>query len=871
MKGDKQKMDTTKENVANMLPIVPIDGSTLTKNENNDSLLNNEEDNSEIVRMINNFNNAIEEGDELAIENAVTDLSTLPNYQDIMMESVLKDEEDIFYNRIKFENGDTNLLFIVGYSGGGKSTMSGAQKKAMREVVDMDQIVLNMSKDDEFFKNLGTFAYQFVTGPGKKYRCEGNETVETLKKMDVVSYRPKISKDLFKFATKYASSHKTTKLIMEGVWIYRYVEPSEAKTYAVYIKGTSLKTATQRALKRDRANGTDGKNPVTRGLHTVGKLFLGSGDAISSALSKWQKYYKHMYEAQKEVEYYRVSKSASNKVKGIAHDIKNGALKDDAKIIKHTISDSYKYSRAQAKKAKKKIMKESAEAFLNNEITIREFDSVIEESVKDKIINLKTNVEISRKLRLLVLDIAELKAFLKTTPKSGDTTYYYKYKGENLKINDVKKLIIEKEKEKRKLCEGLSNEALQEVKRIEKEAMKQSIDEWKELDEWEKAEREEEKKEAEKAKEVEESAKDKDKEDDKPEKKTVKFKKPKKCKYCDSTNIKIRVIGEPVFVCGDCGRYLGDVPFSATESVDDSKDDDKKEKTLPPELKRLDETRGKISDIKDKIEDAQKRLDITGEEIYEKKIKGLTAKLEKLEKDLKEDEAKVKKLEKEFKESANYKELKKEELDDMKSRLNQYKREYLDLQGGSGLARTMSKPEIISACANLKMHILDLEDSIKNFKMESVISEAANMEDEIKPLVEKLNALGYTVKYASPGHEHLRKKEDNEPDGVYYGKLYSDARVMFDDKYDFPDTPKYWHLREVDGCSYLDITPYKYNEEDGTPDEAFKKWKENYMASLKEFVDFLGDYKSKKVEESYEDVTFESLLEEACNNFNVEL
>jgi subfamily B ATP-binding cassette protein MsbA len=42
---------------------------------------------------------------------------------DLYIESSFKDEPDIFYNKVKYENGDINLLFITGYSGGGKSTV----------------------------------------------------------------------------------------------------------------------------------------------------------------------------------------------------------------------------------------------------------------------------------------------------------------------------------------------------------------------------------------------------------------------------------------------------------------------------------------------------------------------------------------------------------------------------------------------------------------------------------------------------------------------------------------------------------------------------------------------------------------------------
>lgn len=120
------------------------------------------------------------------------------------------------------------------------------------------------------------------------------------------------------------------------------------------------------------------------------------------------------------------------------------------------------------------------------------------------------------------------------------------------------------------------------------------------------------------------------------------------------------------------------------------------------------------------------------------------------------------------------------------------------------------------------------------------VIEKAQMEDEIKPIVDILNKKGYKVKYASPGHNDLRKKEDREPDGVYYGHLYSDARIMFKDNYNFDTAPDGWHWRIVDNCSYLDITPKPYDKKtDGSPDQAFAKWKDEYMTSLKKYVDQL--------------------------------
>lgn len=114
------------------------------------------------------------------------------------------------------------------------------------------------------------------------------------------------------------------------------------------------------------------------------------------------------------------------------------------------------------------------------------------------------------------------------------------------------------------------------------------------------------------------------------------------------------------------------------------------------------------------------------------------------------------------------------------------------------------------------------------------VTEAKDMEPEIKPIVDKLNSLGYQVKYASPGHKKLRKKEDKQKDGVYYGALYTDARVMFKEDYKFPSAPKGWKWRTVDKCDYLDVIPKKCKADDGT--EAFNSWKSEYMGNLKSWA-----------------------------------
>lgn len=152
-----------------------------------------------------------------------------------------------------------------------------------------------------------------------------------------------------------------------------------------------------------------------------------------------------------------------------------------------------------------------------------------------------------------------------------------------------------------------------------------------------------------------------------------------------------------------------------------------------------------------------------------------------------------------------------------------------------------------------------------------IMIEAANIEDDIKPIIELLNSKGYKTKYSSSGHTKLRKKSDNDRNGVYYDKLYSDARIMFDDNYNFPKAPKYWVWKTVEGKDYLDIIPIRYDKKDGTPQEAFSKWKAKYMGTLKTWADNLpeqnkSDDKAIITDKKGRTLTTESFNQEDINS-----
>ena len=151
--------------------------------------------------------------------------------------------------------------------------------------------------------------------------------------------------------------------------------------------------------------------------------------------------------------------------------------------------------------------------------------------------------------------------------------------------------------------------------------------------------------------------------------------------------------------------------------------------------------------------------------------------------------------------------------------------------------------------------------------------EAKKPDDGMMEILDTLNRKGYKTKYSCSGHKRSFK-EDRNDDGVINGKLTSGARIMFMDDYEFPDPPKHWGWKTVDGKDYLYVISVSHNADKIDSDKAFDAWKNKYMASLKRWVDSLPDQaeadqviKNKAKEE--EDVT-ESVWKELEAELTVE-
>ena len=182
------------------------------------------------------------------------DDTNLTQENTLLLEGFLKSDKDIYYNKDKFDSGEINLCFITGHSGSGKSTMARSMQSAKVEHYELDDLNQNYKFTDDNLKEYGDLIYSFFKGPGKKYRYHSYDDMQNCTNpLDDSGdeFDKCVNRDFVKYAMKYANSHKNTKFVIEGIWLYFFFKPEELKDYAVYIKGTSRVLSAFRAAKRD--------------------------------------------------------------------------------------------------------------------------------------------------------------------------------------------------------------------------------------------------------------------------------------------------------------------------------------------------------------------------------------------------------------------------------------------------------------------------------------------------------------------------------------------------------------------------------------------------------------------------------------------
>ena len=144
---------------------------------------------------------------------------------------------------------------------------------------------------------------------------------------------------------------------------------------------------------------------------------------------------------------------------------------------------------------------------------------------------------------------------------------------------------------------------------------------------------------------------------------------------------------------------------------------------------------------------------------------------------------------------------------------------------------------------NILIHItLDsVADKLKiSYEELKTVKEASSndIDSDILPAIKILNDMGYKTLYSCSGHINARFKSDVYKDGVKYNSLYTTARIVFDKDYDLKP-PKGWKKKSFDGKMGFYPEVKNYNYSDGMPNEAFARWKEDYMGELNDWVNDL--------------------------------
>ena len=213
-----------------------------------------------------------------------------------IQESKVFNKEDIYYNKDKFDSGEINLCFITGHSGSGKSTMAHGMEGSKIEAYELDDVIFNWNFSDSNLKEYGDLIYSFFKGPGKRFRYTSKKEWDEDKQWDNKDeykdgYEVSLITAFVNYTMQYAKAHKDTKFVLEGVWIFQFINPSDLDPYAVYIKGTSMLISQIRAAKRDSKEALSGfgrAKAITKQIVGNFKLYMMDEKKINAYRSHFE-------------------------------------------------------------------------------------------------------------------------------------------------------------------------------------------------------------------------------------------------------------------------------------------------------------------------------------------------------------------------------------------------------------------------------------------------------------------------------------------------------------------------------------------------------------------------------------------------------
>ena len=171
------------------------------------------------------------------------------NESGLINEGYIFSKDNLFINFDKFKDGKTNICFVTGLSGSGKSTEAEKiAKEYNAEWIELDIFEHCKSFSDSELKQAGQVFYDYLSNHKdiwnklKNNELHGNDLNNEITKF-------------VKYCIRWCLKHKENKWIIEGVQIFSFVDPKEIKSYPiVFIRASMLKSI----LQRWKRNG-DGK------------------------------------------------------------------------------------------------------------------------------------------------------------------------------------------------------------------------------------------------------------------------------------------------------------------------------------------------------------------------------------------------------------------------------------------------------------------------------------------------------------------------------------------------------------------------------------------------------------------------------------
>lgn len=164
----------------------------------------------------------------------------------------------------------------------------------------------------------------------------------------------------------------------------------------------------------------------------------------------------------------------------------------------------------------------------------------------------------------------------------------------------------------------------------------------------------------------------------------------------------------------------------------------------------------------------------------------------------------------------------------------------------------------------------------ESWEDDDIYTESAKIDDDIVDIIRTLNTKGYKTVYSCSGHPSARLKSDTHRDGIKNGKLYSTARIVFAEQYQFSSIPEGWLLKELDKNRVgIYVKGLTFKATKGMPMDQFNRWKKRYMYHLEKWANTLekrpkknADQKDSSFDEAAEDLTSvaEDLMLDALRN-----